>query len=450
MNIKTKLDSFSLIFIFAFVFYLIVLFYVLNNPQIALTGDAEEYIKEAENIFLYQTVYCGEFTKKIEPDLFSRRPPLYPFLIAMLLLVFRTFYSVLFFQIFLTIFNGFLIYKILDTRNVSQKWKTIVVILYLFYPSQIIFTNIIMSEILLQTFLLLSFYFFIKYFLDNRLVQLLLFNLCLVAAVLTKPIMLFFWIINIFLHLWLFFKDRRKIILFLPLMMIVTILVWSYRNYQRTGVYHYSSIKNHNLLNYNARGFLTAEYSSDYADEVITAIKNEAAEKGSYKETNSYFAKESLTIIKNNFFGYLCYHFRGMLNFLIDPGRFDIYNFLQIKQSYGFLKLFNQHGYKGIFIIFREFPVIIICYLLLMAVINILLLVSFLCFLIKPYPDKYYKVYLLVICIYIVLLTGPIGASRFRIPIFPLILLTLPQIIHLTNFMNYVKKFICKKFCPVR
>lgn len=420
--------SIKIIILFAVIGYLVVLFYTLNNPQVAHIGDAAEYIKEAENILQYRTVYCGDLSEKIDPALYSQRPPFYPFFIATFILLFKNHCSVLFFQILLTILNAYLILKILDSQNVTHQWKIIVLICFLFYPAQIIYTNIIMSELLLQTFLVSSFYFLIKYSAEKKIIYLLLLNLCLSGAVLTKPVMIYFWIPNILYHLWLFYRDRRKTILALPFIFILTISIWSYRNYRLTGVYHYSSIKNHNLLDYNIHGFLARKLGLYHANTTVTLIEQRAEQQPTYKKSYNYIEKESVKIIRKNLIGYAIYHLQGMLTFSLDPGRFDIYNFLQIENSKGFSSMVSQYGFKGIFPLLKEIPITIILYLAFMVLLNTLFFGSFLYFLLTSYNDKIFKTYILLICIYIAFVTGPMGASRFRLPIYPFIILTFPLI----------------------
>jgi hypothetical protein len=228
---------------------------------------------------------------------------------------------------------------------------------------------------------------------------------------------------------WFYFRDRKKTILILPLIFILAVSCWSYRNYRQTGVFHYSSIKNHNLLRYNIRGFLTSKYDGEKAEQFITQINKEAVRKASYSEQYKFLENKIYDIIFSNVLSYSAFHLKGTINFFIDPGRFDLYNFLQIESSVSLLKLYHQHGFKAIFYIFKEIPLTLLVYLSAMSVINILFLGAVIYFIITPNRNRFYKMFLLTVCLYVALLTGPIGASRFRLPIFPFLVLTLPLII---------------------
>ncbi len=419
------------IFITIFFLYLIVFIYTLKRPEVAKIGDAGEYIQEAENILEYKSVYCGDFNMEVDFDLMTRRPPLYPFILSMSLLVFDNAQLILLLQLFLTFLNGLLIYRITGYYDLSSHWRLILTIIFLLYPSQLIFTNIIMSEVVLQSFLLGAFYHILKYNKTGKLYYLLFYNLCLVATVLTKPIFLYFWIPNIIFHGWFYIRDRKKTILILPLIFIFTISCWSYRNYRQTGVFHYSSIKIHNLLRYNIQGFLANKYDTEKAEQFIAQINRDAAAKTSYSEQYRFLENKSYDIIFDNFFLYLMFHIKGTINFFIDPGRFDVYNFLQLDSSVSMLKLYHQYGFSAIFHIFRKIPLTLLMYFAVMTIINFMFLGALIYFSITPNRNRCYKIFLLTICMYVALLTGPIGASRFRLPILPFLVLTLPVVIEL-------------------
>lgn len=417
------------IFVAIFFLYLIAFIYTWKHPEVAVIGDAGEYIQEAENILKYQTSYCGDLTKEVDLDLMTRRPPLYPLILSISLLIFGKAQLILLLQLCLTLLNGCLIYQITGYYKIAFRWRLIVTIIFLVYPSQFIFTNILMSEVVLQSLLVGAFYFILKYNDTVKISYLLFYNLCLVAAVLTKPIMLYFWIPNLFIHGWFYIRDQKKAILILPFIFILAISGWSYRNYKQTGVFHYSSIKNHNLLRYNIRGFLTNQYNAEEAEQIISKLNREAAEKSSYAEKYRFFENEIFHIILNNVLSYSVFHLKGAITFFIDPGRFDLFNFLQINSSVSLLKLYHQHGFRAIFYIFREIPLTLLLYLAAMSMINILFVGSLIYFIIAPNRNRFFKIFLLAVCLYVALLTGPIGASRFRLPIYPYLVLTLPAFI---------------------
>ncbi len=422
MTARIKNHPLIFIFIFGAIIYLIAYAYTLGHLDIALAGDAGEYLKVAENFTKHGTFYCGDLNETINPDLYSRRLFLYPLWIA----IFRHVPLILFFQIILSMITGLLIMRILKFQKVKRKWIAAVLILFFLYPSQIIFTQMLMSEIFLQTLLVCAFYFLLLYVRRMKFIHLFVCNLFIAGAVATKPSLLYFWIPNVLLHICLFLKYRKTVILAFPLLMILVISLWSYRNDRLTGVYHYSSIKKHNVLNYNVRSFLIKRYDRETADRTIAAIETAAAEKGTYRAAYHEIENESWKIIKQHWLKYSIHHLQGGLNFFLDPGRFEIYNFFRVESSGSLFVLYTLSGYKGLIEYIKSAPELFVFMLLVTGVINLLLFISLIYFILKLPGEVVFNIYIVLICMYVVIVTGPIGASRFRLPVFPFLAMTLP------------------------
>ena len=440
---KTVSSPLTLLFICAVILYCIVLWHIYQNNEIAITGDATEYIRSAHNLIDHHVIYCGDLSKPVNPDLFSRRLFLYPALLALFICFFNNYYLVIGVQVLLVFFNAFMILRLLKEMSVPEKWSWMYAALYLVYPSQIIFSGILMTEILLQWFLLSAFYFFIRFFRERTLMNLLLYNLMLMGAAATKPVMLYFWLPNIVVHLWAYAKEKRWYILVYPAMMLILISAWSYRNERMTGVYHFSSIKNHNLLNYNIRSMLTAKYGADKADRVIDEIEESAEARRSYPEKYTYLESSIRDILKAHPLEYAVHHLNGLLNFFLDPGRFELYAFFKVDDTVSFSSLYNQYGYGAVFRYMLNAPIHILIIILVTAIINLALFVSFFYFIVaRRKIDFECWAWLILICTYIALITGPIGASRFRLPIFPFLVIVFALTRHRGSDINSVGPLI--------
>ncbi|MEE4312636.1 MAG: hypothetical protein V2J62_12305 [candidate division KSB1 bacterium] len=414
----------TILFICAVVIYCIVLWHIYQNSEIAITGDAAEYIRSAHNLIDHHVIYCGDLSEPVNPDLFSRRLFMYPALIAFVIYLFNNYYLVIGLQMMLVFINVFLILTLLKEMNVSEKWSRICAAIYLIYPSQIIFTGIIMTEILLQSFLLSAFFFYSRFFRERTLMNLFLYNLMLMGAVATKPVMLYIWLPNIVVHLWAYAKERKRLILVFPAMLLILISAWSYRNERMTGVYHFSSIRNHNLLNYNIRSLLTVKYGQVEADRVIDDIEMHAEQRNTYPEKYDYLESRIKDILKEYPLEYAAHHMKGLLNFFLDPGRFELCAFFNCVESVSFSTLYNRYGYGAVFRYLMRAPVHMLIIILATAIINLALFVSFFYFIVARRRIEFECwAWLMMICAYIALITGPIGASRFRLPIFPFLVI---------------------------
>ncbi|MBN1155344.1 hypothetical protein JXB12_10545 [candidate division KSB1 bacterium] len=425
MSKKSNFPLIIIIFI-ALIVYALNYVNVCNNLQISTVGDAQEYIKCAENTIDHGLFYCGDLDQEIDYDLFTRRTPFYPLILIIFLKLTHSIRYVLFFQTFLVFINAYLLLKILMLRNTGKRYSYPVIAVYLFYPSQWIFSTIVMTEIVLQFLLLASFYLLFKFELVRSSKLLIVYNMILALAVLTKPVLLYVWILNLVFHLVLAGKKSRHLVAY-SLIALVAIGLWSYRNYRATGVYHYSSIKMHNLLNYNVRYLLTKKYGSDEANERIAQIETEAGRGDNYKAFYDRIQDEAIRIIKQHPVEYGIYHIKGMFNFFLDPGRFEIYHYLQIDQTTSLMKLYHEKGYSGIYHYIKTMPVSIVLYLSVMFIVNSILFILFILFIInlrRCHFKSIYELFLLLMILYFALVTGPIGASRFRVPILPFLLLT--------------------------
>ena len=110
----------------------------------------------------------------------------------------------------------------------------------------------------------------------------------------------------------------------------------------------------------------------------------------------------------------------------LDPGRFDVYNFFELKKKngVGFLEQLNKNGLMGAFTYYKKQPFIIIIIIPILLLFNLIKGFGFARFWIKNYKTvPLVGWFMLFIIIYISGLTGIIGASRFLVPILPIYIL---------------------------
>jgi 4-amino-4-deoxy-L-arabinose transferase-like glycosyltransferase len=194
-----------------------------------------------------------------------------------------------------------------------------------------------MAEILVQFLLFLSFVFLIAGIKKNSLNLLGLTNLTLGLAALTKPVMVYFWIPNLLYHVWLAYRLRSVKLVgwaFIPLLIVSG---WSYRNYLVTDYYHFSSIKTINM-SFNLDG------SSNPQALPLTEYSR-TKDFGSWsREVERVFIQDRLS----NWPTTVYRQFLGTLAFLLDPGRFDIFQILGIPHTVRFPDLlYSRSGSFG-------------------------------------------------------------------------------------------------------
>lgn len=446
-RINLKINFFQTqYFFFTALILLHVLFfcYALHSGNIYLHNDSDEYLHQAENIKLHHSWYSGDLSKPVNNYLISRRPPLNGFFIMATKSIFESDYAFLFFQNVFSIFNFFLLTKLLRLFGCGFKNKIAVLMLLLFFPTQLIYANMIMAEILFQTMLLCAFYFFIRFFQEKKTASFLLFHLFLTGAVLTKPVLYLFWIPLILFTVWLLIKKMIKPLQAgLAFIFPATIFLISFHNYNKTGYFHYSSVNENYLVNYSVYLTVADKEKGEEAEKKISEMMREAARKKSYHDYSVFIRQQSFHMIRDHLPSFIFLQIKGILNFFIDHGRWDIYAFFdkQPKENMkGWKYYYNEQGWKGAYTYLSKFPFFLSMYLIAVYVINIILLFSFMRFLTDKNTAPEIRTLAFIIVGYIAFATGMIGSARFRMAVYPFFILSF--VMHAGWIFNYLKSLL--------
>jgi hypothetical protein len=194
-------------------------------------------------------------------------------------------------------------------------------------------------------------------------------------------------------------------------------------NANRTGAFEFSSIQNLALKNYNLKYFHTYKYGETYALKINNSINTEAEKTNSYKERQDLVKSLSIDYIKKDWISYSWFHLIGSVRMFFDPGRFDLFNFFNFKKEnkIGFLYEINNGGIQGAYNFLKKQPLLILILLPVIFIFNLIKIYGFLIFWIKNYKSTSPTLwFVLLIIIYISILTGPGGASRFLVPVIPI------------------------------
>lgn len=392
----------------------VVYFVVEQDPQSRILYDSREYISAGSNLFSDGILYCGQLDGEVDPALFTKRPLAYPLLVGLILHLGGGIGGIVLVQVILSLLEAILLYWIAGLLDITQPYRLIVVTVFLFYPAQIIYSQVVMAEILVQFLLFLSFVFLIAGINKNSLNLLGLTNLTLGLAALTKPVMVYFWIPNLLYHVWLAYRLRSVKLVGWSLIPLLIVSGWSYRNYLVTDYYHFSSIKTINM-SFNLDG--------SSSPQALPSTKYSRIENfGSWsREVERVFIQDRLSNWPTTVYRQVL----GNLAFLLDPGRFDIFQILGIPHSVRLPDLLHSRSRSSSSIL-GQVPGGILVYLSLVFLLNLLVSAAFLYFPFKENVRLEYKVYWVMLVLYAIVLTGPIGASRFRLEVEPFLLLALP------------------------
>lgn len=393
---KSEKKIFLIISVLYFVFFI-----ARMVSNIYFLTDSYEYYEAAKAIrnFTY-------FESSNHPELFTRRPFLYPFFLSF----FVNFNPliVVVFQTILSLFNTFILFKIIKQYNIRLTNKLLV--LFLFTPSIFIYTQLIMSEWLVMLFLTILFWLLLQKWTKNNFAYI---QIITVLLAFTKPIFYPFIYVNLIFFLVYMIKNKLfSFWLFLPI-----ICLQFYLNYNKntTGYKHFSSIENSNLIDYNLYYFKSSTQSKEKAELWLDSIYKDKKYVGkSFKEQNIYLKQIATNEIKKNFFQYSFYHFYTAIRGIVDPGRFDLMTFYEKENGrQGFLELLNND--KPIWDSFKNKFVIVYLFLIPIFLANCVKWFYFLKYLF--FNKLTFNIYYFIVLFgYYILVSGPVNCSRYMMP----------------------------------
>lgn len=422
--------SLTIIFLLAAIVYGFAIVHIYHHPNFAMLLDSEQYLQQGYNILRFHTAYAGDLSAPIEKMLFSLRPPLYSLFTAGIGIATKNPAGVAFFQALITFACAILFSKISLMIFNSKPTALLLTAIYLFYPAQIVYSCLVMSETVFQGSLLLALYFFIRFIKFNHTLDLLWYNLVLTIGVFIKPVMIYFGILSLLIHFYLAIRRRSKIIAILPLIFFTATTFWCLRNQERTGLFHFSSMKTNNLLHHNARVALAPSLGNKNAILLLDSIENFAAKENDYAISDNIRGNAAKEIIFKHIVAYAIAHIRGMCVFFIDPGRYDIARILGMETD-------ADDGLHLTRVPISKIPVLLIEYspalafaLFFILIINTILTVSFLISIVQIKKLGSIFVFIAVIVLYLAFISGPVGTSRYRLAIQPYLLLSLPLLLH--------------------
>lgn len=387
--------------------------------------DSYGYAMQADNIIANGSWYAEDWNATLLVDYFSIRPPLYAWLIVFFRLFSDSVIPLLVLQNILSITTCWLVYSFVCQNGFASKvTQRMLLLAVLLYPAQMIHTNFVMTEIVFQ-FWLAGILITLHQFAQNPTWKgSFVLSGLLVLCLLTKPVSLFLPLIVWFFMAWSGFKRHGSWPLLAPqLLVILAFQGICLQNQHATGYYHYSSISSINQLKYNARYTLIAAHGEEYADSTVTAVMKLANVTTDYGQRLSIMSDKANEIIFRNPVAFAKVYAKGVIAFFVDPGRFDVFHFFAIEEK-GTLGLMHEMQTKGPSAIgeyIQKAPVGVLFLLLLSLLWNGIVTYMFIYFLFTM-RNHALRNMVFVMVAYIALATGPVGVSRYRVPVFPFLL----------------------------
>jgi len=404
-----------IILLFLIVYHFTV-FYSLSHEPVLLQ-DSEEYLNSANSFEDNKTFYSGSDINKADYRHFSKRTPLYPLVLYSFIKANLHINFVYLLQLFIGLFNIFLAFILLSLFFSKRSTPYYVLALFiLFTPAQFIYSQFIMADLWLQTFVMMCMLGLAQFVRWGKSPWLLVAMISSVLAALTKPVFLIACLLISVYYLYYFLvKARRK---WLSFLIVIPIFCWysvSSNNQKLTGLFHYSSIGYINILHYNVNLYLNKTIGGKETDKILGPLMRVPHTKNEFVQHYTDVNKVCKEQVLKHFGGYFMYHAKGMIYFFTDPGRFDLYNFFRIEtgNSEGFLhKGASENTFKSMY---TNHPFVFIS-LSLIFLFKLIKTIGFIGFIWMGRKDPLVWVGAAIV-FYIAFLTGPIGASRFALPV---------------------------------
>lgn len=244
-----------LFFILLFAFLIRSIYFlaiIIRNPEGIYVYDSNGYWNIAYNLKHYG-VFSQSADIPLEPDYY--RTPLYPIFIFLSEWIGPEGFSIVFFQLILSLLTCYFTYRIAKEITNSLFISCLAAVIVAIDIPSIVMSNLVLTETLFTFLLITCMYSFIRYFKTEKSQTLLIASLLCGVTILCRPIGFF---LPIFLSLFIIYHFRKRItkglfstgILFL--LVLLSISPWVIRNKITFNHYFLSVIREHDMQNYQA------------------------------------------------------------------------------------------------------------------------------------------------------------------------------------------------------
>lgn len=372
-------------------------------------ADSEDYFATAE--LLKSGEYFSSSTDFGMATLLTKRPFLYPILI-----LFPGFSNDLVIVLLQTLLGFLNIYLTLELfKKLGGKSFRLVTALVLLTPSIFIYTHLVMTEALVMTLsLLMALQLTGK--LDSK--KTFRIQLILIALVFLKPAFYLFPIVSLLFFLFYFVRTKTfHFSVFLPLLLTIGYMSF---NKERTGYFHFSSMQNINLIDYNLYLFKAQKEGVEVANQWRDSVYLQVEKLPTFEKQSEFLATEGKKAIQENLIPYSAFHLYGAVRGSIDPGRFDLMTLVEkYDANQGLLNMLSTAGLKKTisnFFEYKYFWIILILIPIFFATLFKWALLFRHLWQRKKQID-FAGTFLVIFIAYAILITGPVNASRYMMPL---------------------------------
>ncbi|WP_460611422.1 hypothetical protein [Hymenobacter terrigena] len=293
------------------------------------------------------------------------------------------------------------------------------------FPAQLIYASALMSEMLLQTAVLGIVVAALAFIHSPRLRYCAGGAVAVIAALLLKPVFYPLAFVVAILATVVGWRCRRPVVVAIGLLPVLVVGLYMLWNQHRTGYFHFSSIAEINLLQYNAAGVLRQMAGPDVEEKWVTQVIDQANAAPDFATRQHFIQAQAGAMLTAHIGLYARQHLQGMVALFVDPGRFDL------GQLLGWLPpagggLLTQARQGKLWQAATSLPwgqLGLLGVILLANVARLgLAMRGFNRLQYGSAPMRYGRWVPVGLLLYVAALTGPLGAARFLVPVWPLLL----------------------------
>ncbi len=409
--------------------HLAVLGWVLATHGWEFT-DSDRYEQAAANIaqhgVLYAKPWLGSAPTGKDIQEFTIRPPGYPLAVLALGRWATAPVLLLLAQNLLSLLNIGIVLNWWRKRfgPTKRQWAG-AVLLVLTFPSQLIYASAVMSEIVLQTIVLGMVAMGLRFVDTGRGKYFLGAASAVALALLVKPV--FYPLAGVMAvgGVVVAWRTKTPWLAMIGTVPLLVALAYMTRNLERTGYFHFSSISTINLLHYNAAGVVRQLEGANAEKTWVTAVLRRADAQPSFAGRQAVLNAQASAVLWAHPVVYARQQALGMAALLLDPGRYDVAKILQLPAPPGG-GLLAQSRSGGLWRALASLPLGLLALLALIGLANATrLLLAVRGLLVLAAADEKTRIGCWLtagLVLYVALLTGPLGATRFLVPVWPLLL----------------------------
>jgi hypothetical protein len=428
-NLKSYSQKEKIVFLLSIILFFVFL-YLRISSNLFFLDDSYDYLKTAN--LLNSGKYFSPSDSIAENELSTKRPFLFPLFLS-LFYGFKTQF-VLFVQTMFGIFNVYLMFSFLKKLQLNIPYYF--VLFLALTPSIFVYHQLLMSEWLVMTLIMALVNLVFKPFTKQSFF---IIQLITILLAFTKPVFYPFIYFNFVYFMFVLIKLKKfTFSIFFPI--IILFFYLSFNEY-KTNYFHFSSMQNINLIEYNLYYFKAYTTSKEEANVWKSNVYQKANTFKSFKERELFLNKIAKTEIKNNFWNYSFYHFFTSVRGCFDPGRFDLMTYFKKEDGKsGFLDAFHNKQFSlAKFFENKEASFLIL--FLLMGFFQFIKIISFTIYLWQNKKTfNFLQIYFFSLLIYYVLITGPVSCSRYMMPFQGLFICLLILFVKNTIKLKFVKK----------